>query len=1022
MRVLRRRLTGLACFWLSVLGVLASAEWVHAQSAVTPSADQIDMFRNLSPDQQQAILQSLGGGGGGVGGLGALGGLGGTTGPSNTTSAAAAQQALRDNQENLGRNRRPSDEDQEAEPLIPVLKGDDWVIIEVDFHLGPRPLQIPGQPTQGQPSNQQNLQNLQGLQNLPPGGAGNFNGQLPPVPPPNLSNQTSNSNQNPWQQQSPQQDATIAQLMAPTPLTERDVKRLKDLIELIRQRNPYRLSHDGALTLPGFADIPLAGLTDDQATMRLKIEPAFRDLDIRLTRLPLKKTGIDALRPFGYDLFDRNPSTFAPMTNVPVPSDYVIGPGDELTVQLYGSQNRTLRLPVGRDGRVNFPEIGPINVVGERFNSVKENIESRVERQLIGVRASVSMGDTRTIRIFVLGEARRPGTYTISSLATITSALYAAGGVKPIGSMRRIQLKRQGALVRTLDLYDLLIRGDTTDDNKLEQGDVIFIPPVGSTVSVAGEVRRPAIYEVKNESTVADLVNLAGGLTPQADPGKAMLARVDENERRVVLHVDVNGAEAKAQPLRNGDVLRVSRLRPTLDDGVVVSGHVFTPGNYAFHQGMHITDVIHSVDELQPNADLHYVLIRRELPPDRHVTVLSADVGAALKAPGSKADIALQPRDQIMVFDQASGRDHIIQPVLDELKLQSSSSEPNQVVHIDGRVKVPGEYPLEQGMTIADLIRAGGGLSDAAYGGKAELTRYKVEDGETRRTDLIQIDLAMALKGDAKENIKLEPYDILSVKELSQWHTQESVTLTGEVRFPGRYDIKRGETLVSVLARAGGLTPYAFPEGSVFTREELKKREQEQMDMLADRMQTDLAAMSVAGVAAGQPNAGGANTVQVGQYLLGQLRSQKAVGRLVIDLPKMMKDRPGSPVDVILRDGDQLIVPRFQQQVTVIGEVQSTTSHLYSGDLSRDDYIALSGGVTPRADKSRIYVVHANGSVVASGGHRWFEGNGGNLKIRPGDTIVVPLDTERLPTLPFWTAVTTIIYNLSIAVVALHSF
>jgi protein involved in polysaccharide export with SLBB domain len=428
------------------------------------------------------------------------------------------------------------------------------------------------------------------------------------------------------------------------------------------------------------------------------------------------------------------------------------------------------------------------------------------------------------------------------------------------------------------------------------------------------------------------------------------------------------------------------------------------------------------VDDLQPNADLHYLLIRRELPPDRRITVLSADVAAALKTPGSKADVELLPRDQIMVFDLASGRDHTIQPVLDELRLQANSDRPTQVVHVDGRVKVPGEYPLEDGMTIADLVRAGGGLSDAAYGGKAELTRYKVEDGETRRTDLIEIDLAQALKGNSKENIKLEPFDILSVKELSQWHTQESVQLTGEVRFPGRYDIKRGETLVSVLARAGGLTPYAFPEGSVFTREELKKREQEQMDMLADRMQTDLAAMSVAAVAAGQPGAGGTSTVQVGQYLLGQLRSQKAVGRLVIDLPDMMKKRMGSSLDVILRDGDQLIVPRFQQQVTVIGEVQSATSHLYNRDLARDDYVALSGGVTPRADKSRIYVVHANGSVVAASGHRWFEPNGKNMRIQPGDTVVVPLDTERLPTLPFWTAVTTIIYNLSIAVVALHSF
>jgi protein involved in polysaccharide export with SLBB domain len=789
------------------------------------------------------------------------------------------------------------------------------------------------------------------------------------------------------------------------------------MIELIRSKDPYQLTHDGGLILPGFAEIPLAGLTDDQATLRLKIEPAFRSVDIRLTRLPLKKTGVAALKPFGYDLFDRAASTFAPMTNVPVPSDYVVGPGDEFSVQLYGSQNRTLRLQVQRDGHVNFPEIGPINVAGQRFNDVKGSIESRVERQLIGVRASVSMGDTRTIRVFVLGEARRPGTYTISSLATMTSALYAAGGIKPIGSMRRVELKRQGTLVRTLDLYDLLIRGDTTDDNKLEQGDVIFVPSVGSTVSAAGEVHRPAIYEIKSESTVADLVMLAGGLTPQADPVKAMLARVDENERRVVLQVALFGPSAKSETLRNGDVLRITRLKPTLDAGVTLLGHVFTPGNYAFKQGMHLTDVIHSVDDLQANADLHYLLIRRELPPDRHITVLSADVAAALKAPGSAPDIQLLPRDQIMVFDLASGRDHIIHPVLDELRLQSNAAQPTEAVHVDGRVKVPGEYPLEAGMTIADLVRAGGGLSDAAYGGKAELTRYSVENGETRRTDLIEIDLAQALRGDPKENLKLEPFDILSVKEVSQWRSQESVTLTGEVRFPGRYDIKRGETLVSVLARAGGLTEYAFPEGSVFTREELKKREQEQMDQLATRMQTQLTAMAIAGAAAGQ--GGSANTIAVGQTLLGQLRSQKAVGRLVIDLPRMMRARPRSSYDVILRDGDELIVPRFQQQVTVIGEVQSATSHLYGPGLSRDDYISLSGGTTTRADKGRIYVVRANGSVVAAQGHRWFSVTASDIK--PGDTIVVPLDTEKLPSLPFWQAVTGILYNVAIAVAAIHS-
>jgi protein involved in polysaccharide export with SLBB domain len=301
----------------------------------------------------------------------------------------------------------------------------------------------------------------------------------------------------------------------------------------------------------------------------------------------------------------------------------------------------------------------------------------------------------------------------------------------------------------------------------------------------------------------------------------------------------------------------------------------------------------------------------------------------------------------------------------------------------------------------------------------AELSRYTIVGGESRRAERLDIDLGAALRGDAASNVKLEPFDDLNVKEIPEWRPQGTVTLSGEVRFPGRYVIKRGETLRAVMARAGGLTEFAFAEGSVFTREELKRREQEQLDMLASRMQTDITVLALQGAAANQ--AGSASALAVGQSLLGQLKAAKAVGRLVIDLPTTMKAAPGSAMDVVLRDGDLLFVPKLQQQVTVIGEVQTSTSHLYRPELSRDDYIALSGGLTRRADRSKIYVVRANGSVVAGDGGRWFE-HGSDVRMKPGDTIVAPLDTERLPALPFWTAVTTIIYNVAIAAAAVHSF
>jgi polysaccharide export outer membrane protein len=749
--------------------------------------------------------------------------------------------------------------------------------------------------------------------------------------------------------------------------------------------------------------------------LRIGTEYALRQLYIRVTKLPLKRLGQISLKPFGYDLFDRQISTFAPVTNVPVPANYVVGPGDQLEVQLYGTLNRILRLEVGRDGRIQFPDLGPISVGGQTFDSAKETIEGRVNRQLTGTRASVTMGDTRSIRVFVLGEVNRPGSYTVSGLATITSGLFAAGGVGRIGSLRTVQLKRQGALVRQLDLYDMLIRGDTTDDARLLPGDVIFVPPIGPTVSVDGEVRRPAIYEMKGETSLEGVIRLAGGLTPEADRQKAALTRIQPNQRRVVLEVDL---VAPGQWMRDGDFLRVPRLRPTLDAAVQVEGYVYSAGAFAYRDGMRLTDVIHSPDDLRPNADQHYLLIRRELPPDRHIVVVSADLDAALRAPGTAADVPLMPRDHITVFDLQSSRDRIIHPLLEDLQLQSNNLNPQSVVRVDGRVNVPGEYPLEEKMTVRDLVRAGGSLSDAAYGGKAELTRYTVVNGDSRRTQLIQIDLTAALRGDPAANIALLPFDILSVKEVQAWNEQDEITLLGEVKFPGRYSIKRGETLKSVMIRAGGLTDLAFVEGAVFTRKELREREQKQLDMFAARMQSDIAFLALQGSNANQAGAGTA--LIVGQSLLEQLRNTKAVGRLVINLKSAMASTAGSTNDILLRGGDQLIVPKYEQEVTVIGEVQSSTSHLYRPGLTRADYIALSGGETRRADESRVYVVRADGSVIANEGSRWFTRS--STDIRPGDTVVVPLNAEHIPTLPLWLAVTQILYNIAIAAAAIHSF
>lgn len=974
------------------------------------------MFEGLSPDQQQSILQAITGGGGlgggGTGGLGGLSGLGGINGLGGVPGLGG-RRSTSDMRQPFGREERRASEEEgeEPEPVIPELKGQDWVIIEIDYQLPPRPI----------PPYLQSLYSSQATAPRAPASGGESAAGAAPqgaqtaalaaAATAAASSSPGMGSANAFNNINPSLTGT---------LSDDDRTRLEGLMTLVRSKNPYQLSRDGVLSLPGFAPMPMLGLTEEQATLRLKAEPAFRGLDVRLTRLPLKKTGVEGLKPFGYDLFDHAPSTFAPVTNVPVPEDYTLGPGDQLQIQLYGSQNRILKLTVSRDGIINLPDIGPVAVAGQTFNHVRDTLEARVERQMSGIRASVSMADTRAIRVFVLGEARNPGSFIISGLGTITSALFAAGGVRKSGSLRKIQLKRQGVVVRRLDLYDLLIRGDTRDDTKLLQGDVVFVPAVGDTVSIDGEVRRRAIYEVVNgESSIRDVLQLAGGMTPEADPVKTMLTRIEASARRVVIPVDLTGPGADAA-VRNGDVIRVARLRPTLDAGIKVEGDVYAPGAFAYHPGIRLSEVVRSVDDLRPDADIHYLLVRREAPIDRHISAFSVDLEAALKAPGSAADLELMPRDRITVFDLASGRDRVIQPVLTELRLQGTAGLPTAIVHVDGRVHVPGDYPLEPNMTVRDLLRAGGGLLDSAYGRAAELARHSVVNGESRKTELIHIDLAAAVRGDAQANLALQPFDSLSVREVPLWGATESVVLKGEVRFPGVYSIRRGETLKSVLQRAGGLTDFAFPEGSVFTRESLRAREQEQLDLLSERMQRDLTILALQ-TAATVPGGNAVGAISVGQSLLSQLRASKAVGRLVIDLPGLIHGPVESPANVVLRDGDQLIVPRTQQQVTVLGEVQNATSLLYNPHLSRDDYIALSGGATRRADHGRIYVVRANGSVVAAEGSRWFD-HGAGVRIQPGDTIVVPLDAERMPSLPFWQAVTQILYNVAIAVLAVNSF
>ncbi len=492
-------------------------------SAQTQSTDPLSALKNLSQDTQDSLLQGL---------SGKSGAANTKTDPKLSTPETIEQKPV-DLPDELGRYRRERTLDGHTLRQLdenPEIRADDTVLIDLT------PVDL-GRPNYNQ--NSANGQNPGGLNvngNL--GNVNDINGALAAgiangangnsiganTNGTNTNSQNSfnrNNNSNYDYGRLREKDENKDKRVLDEEKEKIDRKR-----QLILRGNPYHLNRFGVLELPGLPAMPLAGLTADEATNRLSADPDLRDFNVKVTLLRLQNFDEAALKPFGYDLFEGVPSTFAPVSDIQVPMDYLVGPGDTLTVQLYGNEPAQYSLTVQRDGRLNFPKLGPIMVSGLTFNQARATIEDRVQQQLIGSRVSVTMGDLRSIRVFVLGEAQKPGSYTVSGLSTMTNALFVSGGVKKIGSLRKIELKRNGKLVSVLDLYDLLLHGDTSGDQQLMPGDVIFIPPIGETASVYGAVRRPAIYELKNEKTVEQLVDVAGGLQPDADGKTAQVERI----------------------------------------------------------------------------------------------------------------------------------------------------------------------------------------------------------------------------------------------------------------------------------------------------------------------------------------------------------------------------------------------------------------------------------------------------------------------------------------------------------------
>ncbi|EKN4605401.1 TPA: SLBB domain-containing protein [Vibrio parahaemolyticus] len=805
----------------------------------------------------------------------------------------------------------------------------------------------------------------------------------------------------------------------------------------------------------------------------------------------------EELKRFGLDLFAGSPTTFAPVSDVPVPTDYTVGAGDEIVIQLFGKENTTHRLRVNRAGTINFPSLGPVQVAGMSFSDVRDSLNQRVKEQMIGVRSDISLGEMRTMQVFVMGDAYKPGAYTVSALTTISQAIYYSGGFGESGALRNVQLKRNGQVIRMLDMYDLLLKGDARNDVRLLPGDVVFIGAVGNTIAIDGEVNRPAIYEVKSGETYKQAIQMAGGFTANAYSDQIEVKRYAAKGARDALTLNFSQSHDQQTKVKDGDAVNVLKKSEELTRYVQIEGDVRHPGFIEWKSGLRVADLFQSVDtSFNSTADVNYAVVVREINPQRDIEVYQVNLANAILSPSSKDNLKLNSRDRVLVFNRFNNEDldtladqdtvtkaktleqaqfkaeldqqkeqqvmsssvaissatdnmsmgqplteeseqpkiifrgkeitkedfdalkqntrrTLLAPVLLQLQQQSRLGLAPQIAEVFGEVKHPGRYPLTPRMSVSTLIEAAGGLTYNAFTINAELARTVISSKDERASiDVERIDLRKAIQGGTADDAILVGRDRLNILEKPNVKLQSTVTLQGEVRFPGTYTVRQGETVGELLERAGGLTEFAHPQGAIFTREALRLQEQKLLNQYAADMRAETAkktfrADSNMGSVISDPD----KTLK----FVEEASRSKALGRMVVQLNRILKDERSA--DFMLEDGDFLFVPTFRNTVSIMGEVQVPITYLLDDKLDVDDYLNKAGGAKKQADEDRIFVVRADGSVYKPTSGYWFGNNHEELKA--GDTIVVPIDTDYRDALSTWTAATQILYQTGVAINAL---
>ena len=756
----------------------------------------------------------------------------------------------------------------------------------------------------------------------------------------------------------------------------------------------------------------VSALPSTDETRRSSLEKSYAAKTVTLKDAAEAEQLTRSLKQFGYDFFRNSSTTATPLDNVPVGPDYVIGPGDSLRIDIWGSVQARHELTVDRNGEISIPKVGTVKVWGVSFSQAQEIIGKAISRYFKGFEHNVSLGRLRTIQVYVVGEVESPGTYSIASTGTVINALAMAGGPSKGGSLRNILITRGGKPVQEIDLYDMFLAGDRSRDIRLENGDTVFVPVIGPVAAISGEVKRTGIYELRGKTTLRQFLAMVGGVTAAGDLSRIQVERFEGNASRVVTDFEMRPGETDTVTdgieMKDRDLVKVFPVMQALRQVVSLQGNVSRPGEYQYRKGMRITDLLPSYSALLPDSHLISAQLTRLVPPDFHREVVAVDLSRALTG---------DPLENIMLTEQ------------DTLKVFSRSEmEEKRRVAVNGMVVNPGDFDFYPNMTVRDLVAAAGSLKRNAYLEKAELTRVTMKDG-LAGSERFDINLREAMAGDPLHNKTLQQDDVLIVRGIQEWleSTDRFVTLQGEVRYPGTYSIAKGEKLSSLLRRAGGFTEKAYYKGAKFTRKSVQRDQQKRMEETIVRFEQDILKKQseLTAVATSKEELEATKAALDGlQKSLEKLKTLKAEGRVVIALD-FADNLAKTSYDLELQGGDSLQIPPRMNVVSVLGQVYNQTALIHQAGEGVDYYLGKAGGVTRDGDDKEMYIIRADGTVFSrqqstfgirwdDESRRWTMGSFMAAVLQPGDTLVVPQKIERTAWVRELKDITQILANVAL--------